>query len=137
MFKDNVAFLTENGMRVKSTAQTGGGCKNFYFRDTAMREIGTKNIIEINGHLFNRSNVIYQSGSQCAFVLSMTYNLGSTNWIRAKIPSHFLDINVKSVTVDNGNTATGGPMISVTGYSGQDMSLGYPETFSKNVVSLF
>nr|CAD2177522.1 unnamed protein product [Meloidogyne enterolobii] len=131
--EDNVAFLTENGMRVKSTAQTGGGCKNFYFRDTAMREIGTKNIIEINGHLFNRSNVIYQSGSQCAFVLSMTYNLGSTNWIRAKTPSHFLDINVKSVTVDNGNTATGGPMISVTGYSGQDTSLGYPETFSKNV----
>uniref|UniRef100_A0A914NGM8 Polygalacturonase n=1 Tax=Meloidogyne incognita TaxID=6306 RepID=A0A914NGM8_MELIC len=131
--EDNVAFLTENGMRVKSTAQTGGGCKNYYFRDTAMREIGTKNIIEINGHLFNRSNVIYQSGSQCAFVLSMTYNLGSTNWIRAKTPSHFLDINVKSVTVDNGNTATGGPMISVTGYSGQDISLGYPETFSKNV----
>uniref|UniRef100_A0A915LBE8 Pectate lyase superfamily protein domain-containing protein n=1 Tax=Meloidogyne javanica TaxID=6303 RepID=A0A915LBE8_MELJA len=131
--EDNIAFLTENGMRVKSTAQTGGGCKNYYFRDTAMREIGTKNIIEINGHLFNRSNVIYQSGSQCAFVLSMTYNLGSTNWIRAKIPSHFLDINVKSVTVDNGNTATGGPMISVTGYSGQDISLGYPETFSKNV----
>ncbi|KAL7070827.1 hypothetical protein ACQ4LE_009985 [Meloidogyne hapla] len=130
--EDNVAFLTENGMRVKSTAQTGGGCQNFYFRDSAMREIGTKNIIEINGHLFNRSNVIYQSGSQCAFVLSMTYSLGSTNWVRAKTPSYFLDINVKSVTVDNGNTATGGPMISVTGYSG-NISLGYPETFSKNV----
>lgn len=41
---------------------------------------------------------------------------------------------MQHVTLDNGQPTSGGPMISVTGYSGEAETLPYPEIFHENVV---
>uniref|UniRef100_A0A915CMV7 Uncharacterized protein n=1 Tax=Ditylenchus dipsaci TaxID=166011 RepID=A0A915CMV7_9BILA len=43
--EDNVMFMTDNGFRLKSTPATGGGGRRLVFRDTAIREVGTTNMV--------------------------------------------------------------------------------------------
>ncbi|MEI8633354.1 glycoside hydrolase family 28 protein, partial [Vibrio sp. PP-XX7] len=47
--EDNVSFLTDRGLRLKSTTTTGGGARRIVFRDNALKNIGTKNSLEVNG----------------------------------------------------------------------------------------
>lgn len=49
--EDNVMFMTDNGLRLKSTPATGGGARRIVFRDTAMREVGTKNSVSAGADL--------------------------------------------------------------------------------------
>ncbi|MHA6824078.1 glycosyl hydrolase family 28 protein [Ralstonia pseudosolanacearum] len=125
--EDNVMFMTDNGLRLKSTPATGGGARRIVFRDTAMREVGTKNSVSAGGQTFaNNTN-----GSP--FILTLSYSAGSNVFDNAAASAQFRDITVNRVTVDNGNPGTGGAMILVDGYDGADASLGYPETFHENV----
>lgn len=126
--EDNVMFMTDNGLRLKSTPATGGGARRIVFRDTAMREVGTKNSVTAGGQTFTNN----ANGNP--FILTLSYSAGSNVFDNASASARFRDITVNRVTVDNGSPSTGGAMISVDGYDGTDASLGYPETFHENVL---
>ena len=126
--EDNVMFMTDNGLRLKSTPATGGGARRIVFRDIAMRAVGTKNSVTSGGQTFTNNT----NGNP--FILTLSYSAGSNVFENASASAQFRDITVSRVTVDNGSTSTGGAMISVDGYDGTDTSLGYAETFNENVV---
>ncbi|AXV80253.1 glycosyl hydrolase family 28 protein [Ralstonia solanacearum] len=126
--EDNVMFMTDNGLRLKSTPATGGGARRIVFRDTAMREVGTKNRVTAGGQTFTNNT----NGNP--FILTLSYSAGSNVFESASASARFRDITVNRVTVDNGSPSTGGAMIAVDGYDGTDTSLGYPETFHENVL---
>ncbi|MEF3059327.1 glycoside hydrolase family 28 protein [Ralstonia solanacearum] len=126
--EDNVMFMTDNGLRLKSTPATGGGARRIVFRDTAMREVGTKNSVTAGGQTFTNN----ANGNP--FILTLSYSAGSNVFDNASVSARFRDITVNRVTVDNGSPSTGGAMISVDGYDGTDASLGYAETFHENVL---
>ena len=125
--EDNVMFMTDNGLRLKSTPATGGGARRIVFRDTAMREVGTKNKVTSGGQAFTNNT----NGNP--FILTLSYSAGSNVFDNASASAQFRDITVNRVTVDNGSASTGGAMITVDGYDGSDTSLGYAETFHENV----
>ena len=126
--EDNVMFMTDNGLRLKSTPATGGGARRIVFRDTAMREVGTKNSITSGGQTFTNNT----NGNP--FILTLSYSAGSNVFENASASAQFRDITASRVTVDNGSPSTGGAMISIDGYDGTDASLGYAETFHENLV---
>lgn len=126
--EDNVMFMTDNGLRLKSTPATGGGARRIVFRDTAMRAVGTKNTVTAGGQTFTNNT----NGNP--FIFTLSYSAGSNVFENAFASAQFRDITVNRVTVDNGSTSTGGAMISVDGYDGTDASLGYAETFQENLV---
>ncbi|MGC3962431.1 MAG: glycoside hydrolase family 28 protein [Rhodocyclaceae bacterium] len=126
--EDNVMFMTDNGLRLKSTPATGGGARRIVFRDIAMREVGTKNTATAGGKSFTNNT----NGNP--FIMTLSYSAGSNVFENAAASAQFRDITVKRVTVDNGNNATGGALISVDGYDGADGTLGYAETFHENVL---
>ncbi|MFA9440841.1 glycosyl hydrolase family 28 protein [Uliginosibacterium sp. sgz301328] len=125
--EDNVMFMTDNGLRLKSTPATGGGARRIVFRDIAMREVGTKNAVTAGGKSFTNNT----NGNP--FIMTLSYSAGSNVFENAANSAQFRDITVKRVTVDNGSSATGGALISVDGYDGADATLGYAETFHENV----
>ncbi|MFT4173040.1 MAG: glycoside hydrolase family 28 protein [Rhodocyclaceae bacterium] len=126
--EDNVMFMTDNGLRMKSTPATGGGARRVVFRDTAMREVGTKNSVVSNGKTFTNNT----NGNP--FIMTLSYSAGSNVFENASASAQFRDITVKNVTVDNGSNATGSAVIQVDAYDGKDTTLGYAETFHENVV---
>jgi exo-poly-alpha-galacturonosidase len=126
--EDNVMFMTDNGLRLKSTPATGGGARRIVFRDTAMRAVGTKNSVTSGGQTFTNNT----NGNP--FILTLSYSAGSNVFEDAAASAQFRDITASRVTVDNGSPSTGGAMISIDGYDGTDASLGYAETFHENLV---
>lgn len=126
-----MAFLTDNGLRIKSTPATGGGARRIVFRDNALREVGTKNKVKAGSQTFSNNN----NGNP--FILTLAYSAGSNEFENAANCAQYSDIAVQRVTVDNGNSATGSAMLKVDGYDGTDASLGYPETFHVNLVNFF
>jgi len=126
--EDNVMFMTDNGLRLKSTPATGGGARRIVFRDTAMREVGTKNSVTSGGQTFTNNT----NGNP--FILTLSYSAGSNVFETASASAQFRDVTASRVTVDNGSTSTGGAMISIDGYDGTDASLGYAETFHENLM---
>lgn len=126
--EDNVLFLTDNGLRIKSTPATGGGVRRIVFRDNALRNVGTKNSVTVAGHPLTNNTV----GSPV--VLTVAYGAGSNVFHSASHATRFEDITVQNVSVDNISTASGGPAISVDGYAGTDSALPYPETFHHRLV---
>ncbi|MDO6387543.1 glycoside hydrolase family 28 protein [Uliginosibacterium sp. 31-12] len=126
--EDNVMFLTDNGLRMKSTPATGGGARRVVFRDNAMRNVGTKNSVTISGRtLSNNTN-----GNP--FIFTLAYSAGSNVFDKASASAQFRDITIRNVTVDNVSTSSGGAMIKVDGYDGTDATLGYAETFQENIL---
>lgn len=126
--EDNVMFMTDNGLRLKSTPATGGGARRIVFRDTAMREVGTRNSVVAGGQTFTNNT----NGNP--FILTLSYSAGSNVFETASASAQFRDVTATRVTVDNGSPSTGGAMISIDGYDGMDASLGYAETFHENLV---
>jgi exo-poly-alpha-galacturonosidase len=126
--EDNVMFMTDNGLRLKSTPATGGGARRIVFRDTAMRAVGTRNSVTSGGQTFTNNT----NGNP--FILTLSYSAGSNVFENASASAQFRDITASRVTVDNGSVSTGGAMISIDGYDGTDASLGYAETFHENLV---
>ncbi|MDQ7989561.1 MAG: glycoside hydrolase family 28 protein [Candidatus Dactylopiibacterium sp.] len=117
--EDNVMFLTDNGLRMKSTPATGGGARRVVFRDNAMREIGTRNTARAGGRDFvNNTN-----GNP--FIFTLAYSAGSNVFDNASVAAQFREITVHNVTVDNGNAATGGAVILSDAYAGGDSQLAF------------
>lgn len=133
--EDNVAFLTDNGLRMKSTPITGGGARRVVFRDNAMRSIGTSG----NTGIPAGSNTFADKGSTGnPFVFTLSYTAGSNVFENAATSAQFKDITVKNVTVDNFSTSKGKASIQVDAYDGiqaksTDDPSTYPETFHENI----
>lgn len=128
--EDNVAYLTDNGLRMKSTPATGGGARRITFRDNAMRSVGARTAVSTaGGKTFTDGG-----GNGNAFIFTLSYSAGSNVFPNASASAQFRDILVKNVTLDNVDATKGGVSIQVDAYAGTDATLGYPETFHENLV---
>lgn len=131
--EDNVAYLTDNGLRLKSTPATGGGARRITFRDNAMRSVGAKGAVSTaGGRSFTDGGGGSTNGN--AFILTLSYSAGSNEFPNASRAAQFRDIVVRNVTLDNVDATQGSAAIQVDGYDGKDATLGYPETFHTGVV---
>ncbi|KAF7599533.1 MAG: exo-poly-galacturonase signal peptide protein [Candidatus Dactylopiibacterium carminicum] len=123
--EDNVLFLTDVGLRMKSTTETGGGARRVVFRDNAMLNVGTKNSVTLGGRTFsNNSNA-------SPFTFTLSYGAGSNTFEGATSAAQFCEVTVRNVTVDNVSTSTGSAVI---GLSGSEAGSAYPETFHEQIV---
>lgn len=127
--EDNVMYLTDNGLRMKSTPPTGGGARRVVFRDNAMRDIGTTNTSTAGGRQIRNGG-----GGGNAFIFTLSYTAGSNVFENASRAAQFRDVTVKNVTVDNVSPATGRPVIQVDAYNGSDASFVFGESFHENLV---
>ncbi|MEN3110968.1 glycoside hydrolase family 28 protein [Uliginosibacterium paludis] len=109
LVEDNVMYHTDNGLRMKSQPQTGGGARRIVFRDNAMKDMSTN-----------------------AFIMTLAYSAVTTQYSKASAVAQFRDITISNISLDN--ISAGGAPILVDAYAGTDASLGYPETFHENVV---
>lgn len=122
--EDNVMYLTDVGLRCKSTAQTGGGGREILFRDNAMKNITNQ-----------------------AFIFTLSYpSNGTLDYTPVKIPAKFTDIVSSNVSVDgtgvgangvNNGTGSSGAAIEVAGAQGggdQNYPDAYHEKLSFNKV---
>jgi exo-poly-alpha-galacturonosidase len=116
--EDNVSYLTDNGLRCKSTPVTGGGGREVVFRDNAMKAITTN-----------------------AFIFTLAYSAqGSLGYTEATACAQFKNITVKNVTLDNvSSTGSNGVPLTSDGWdttkqvSTVNTSLVYPETYQENI----
>ncbi|WP_428242431.1 glycosyl hydrolase family 28 protein [Gynuella sp.] len=126
--EENVMFLTDNGLRMKTTTATGGGGRRITFRDNAMKDIGTKNTNTVDGH-----EISNRGGTGNPFVFTMKYSAGDNVFQDAPTSAQFRDILVENVTLDNVSPDTGKNVIKVDGYDGFDENNSYPETYQENI----
>ncbi|WP_432463087.1 glycosyl hydrolase family 28 protein [Agarivorans sp. QJM3NY_33] len=126
--EENVAFMTDNGLRMKSTPATGGGARNITFRNNAMKDIGTQNSHQIDGlTIENRGRV----GNP--FVFTLAYKMGDNVFESAPKAAQFRDIVVQDVSLDNVDSESpANYWLKIDGYDGADQRLVYPETFQQN-----
>lgn len=75
--EDNVLVHTDVGLRMKSTLQTGGGGRDFIFRDSAI-----------------------QDASNHAFIFTLSYGNNDNAFAAAPVPARFHDVLVSNVSVD-------------------------------------
>ncbi|WP_456295963.1 glycoside hydrolase family 28 protein [Vibrio sp. AK197] len=128
--EENVAFMTDNGLRLKSTPATGGGARDIVFRDNAMKDIGTNNTHDINGvEIDNRG------GQGNAFIFTLSYSAGDNVYTNANEAAYFHDITVTNVTLDNvdpsGNAKA---VIQSDAYDGSINTLPYSANYHQNIV---
>jgi exo-poly-alpha-galacturonosidase len=95
LVEDNVMYLTDDGMRMKSVPQTGGGARRWLFRDNAMKDI--TNADSTSGTGGNEHGPF-------TFILNYSQNTNAT--VPATVPARFMDITVHHVTVDGGKKMT-------------------------------
>lgn len=127
--EDNVAFMTDNGLRMKSVPATGGGARRITFRDNAMRSVGANKAVSTAGGIAFTDG----GGNGSAFIFTLSYSAGINFYQKASAAAQFRDITVKNVTVDNVDATKGSAAIKVDAYAGIDATLGYPETFHENI----
>lgn len=128
--EDNVMYMTDSGLRMKSTPATGGGARRIVFRDNAMRSVGANKAVSTAGGI----NFTDGGGSGNAFVFTLSYSAGSNVFTNATASAQFRDVTVKNVTVDNVDASKGSAAITSDAYAGADTTLGYAETFHENIV---
>jgi len=75
--EDNVMLHTDVGLRLKSTVQTGGGGRNFVFRDSAIKD-----------------------ASNNAFIFTLSYGNNNNSFTPAPVPAQFRDVLVSNVSVE-------------------------------------
>ena len=129
-------FLTDNGLRMKSTPSTGGGARRVVFRDTAMLGVGVmEGVVTLGGRQFPISQTdLGGQYTQSPFIFTLAYSAGVATLAAANASAQFRDVLVQRVSVDNGRNGQGGSMIAVDAYDGLDKSLPYPESFHRNLV---
>lgn len=127
--EENVSFLTDNGLRMKSTPATGGGARNIVFRDNAMKDIGTQ-----NSHTIGSETIKNRGGTGNPFVFTLAYKAGDNVYANAPEAAQFRDVTVQNVTLDNVDASgKAKPLIQMDAYDGNDTTLPYPETFHENI----
>ncbi|MDW6003345.1 glycosyl hydrolase family 28 protein [Vibrio mangrovi] len=127
--EQNVMFLNDNGLRMKSTTATGGGARRIIFRDNAMKNIGTRNATVIHG-----TKIENRGGTGYPFVMTLAYSAGDNVFTDAEKPAQFKDILIDHITLDNLSVKTGKSVIRIDGYDGVGVSASYPEVFHENIV---
>ncbi|CAM3598450.1 Exo-poly-alpha-D-galacturonosidase precursor [Vibrio aerogenes CECT 7868] len=127
--EDNVLFLTNYGLRMKSTTATGGGARRIVFRDNAMKDIGTHNHYTMNGVSIKNHG---QIGSP--FVMTLKYAMGDNVFKDARQPAQFKHIRISNNTLDNVSAKSGAPLILVDGFDGSKQDAAYPGSFHEDVI---
>lgn len=94
--ENNVMYLTDVGLRMKSRPYYGGGARDVLFRDNAMKDIG---------------------GNE-PFIFTIAYSADTNDTLPAKEPAQFRDITVYNITIDGSNKKSS---IAVDGMLQQDM----------------
>uniref|UniRef100_A0A1I8B6W1 Fibronectin type-III domain-containing protein n=1 Tax=Meloidogyne hapla TaxID=6305 RepID=A0A1I8B6W1_MELHA len=111
LIEDNIAFLTDNGIRLKSSPQCGGGVQNVYVRDIAMLSVGSRNNFTFGGQQFSGDTT---SGHPFVFML----NYRTTSIGNAKIPTQFSNITCTRISIDNVKPTKCGSFIYLIGHDG-------------------
>uniref|UniRef100_A0A914KGV2 Fibronectin type-III domain-containing protein n=1 Tax=Meloidogyne incognita TaxID=6306 RepID=A0A914KGV2_MELIC len=127
LVEDNVAFLTDNGIRFKSSPQCGGGAQNVYARDIAMQSVGSYNNFTFGGRQFSGDTT---AGHPFVFMLDYDSNPSGN----AKIPAQFKDITITRCSVDNIKPTKSGEILYAVGHDGGNI---YQPVYNKNIVRFF
>jgi exo-poly-alpha-galacturonosidase len=80
--EDNVMFHTDVGLRMKSNVETGGGGRDWVFRDSAIKD-----------------------ASNNAFIFTLAYGQNNNVYAAAPVPAQFRDVLVSNVSVDGATTS--------------------------------
>lgn len=103
--EDNVMYLTDVGLRMKSRPYYGGGARNVTFRDNAMSSI-----------------------SQQPFIFTIKYASDVNDAVPAAEPAQFRNVQVQNISIDGGNKNS----ILVDGMTIADMEAAYGFTFPRD-----
>ncbi|PVZ87884.1 exo-poly-alpha-D-galacturonosidase [Serratia sp. S1B] len=103
--EDNVMYLTDVGLRMKSRPYYGGGARNVTFRDNAMSSIG-----------------------QQPFIFTIKYASDVNDAVPASEPAQFRDVQVQNISIDGGTKNS----ILVDGMTVADMETAYGFTFPRD-----
>ncbi|MCW2485999.1 glycoside hydrolase family 28 protein [Candidatus Symbiopectobacterium sp. NZEC127] len=98
--ENNVMYLTDVGLRMKSRPYYGGGARDVLFRDNAMKDIG---------------------GNE-PFIFTIAYSADTNDTLPAKEPAQFRDITVYNITIDGSNKKSS---IAVDGMTQAAMDTAY------------
>lgn len=104
--EDNVMYLTDIGLRMKSRPYYGGGARDVVFRNNAMKDLAKE-----------------------PFIFTIKYSADVNDTTPATEPAQFRDITVENVTVD-GTAAKNS--ILVDGMTADEMAAAYGITFSRD-----
>uniref|UniRef100_A0A1I8B6K2 Fibronectin type-III domain-containing protein n=1 Tax=Meloidogyne hapla TaxID=6305 RepID=A0A1I8B6K2_MELHA len=123
LVEDNIAFLTDNGIRFKSSPQCGGGAQNVYVRDIAMISVGSYNNFTFGGRQFSGD---ITNGHPFVFMLDYDSNPSGN----AKTPASFKDVKITRCSVDNIKPTKSGEILYVVGHEGGNI---YQPVYNKNI----
>ena len=98
--ENNVMYLTDVGLRMKSRPYYGGGARDVLFRDNAMKDIG---------------------GNE-PFIFTIAYSADTNDTLPASEPAQFRDITVYNITIDGSNKKSS---IAVDGMTQAAMDTAY------------
>ena len=104
--EDNVMYLTDVGLRMKSRPYYGGGARDVVFRSNAMKDLAKE-----------------------PFVFTIKYSADVNDTTPAAEPAQFRDVTVQDVSVD-GTAAK--KSIMVDGMTMQEMTAAYGMTYSRD-----
>ena len=104
--EDNVMYLTDIGLRMKSRPYYGGGAREVLFRDNAMKDLAKE-----------------------PFIFTIKYSADVNDTTPAAEPAQFRDVTVENVTVD-GTAAKNS--ILVDGMTADEMAAAYGITFARD-----
>ena len=128
--ENNVSFMTDNGLRLKSTLSTGGGVRRITFRENVLADIGSHNT---HTALPSGVDVENRGGLGSPFVFTLAYKAGDNVFENAAQAAYFNHIDIDDVTVDNREPSSK-PSILIDGYDGKDSEVAYPETWHDHLV---
>ncbi|HKO93017.1 MAG TPA: glycoside hydrolase family 28 protein, partial [Polyangiaceae bacterium] len=106
--EDNVMLHTDVGLRMKSNVETGGGGRDWVFRDSAI-----------------------QDASNNAFIFTLAYGQNNNVYAAAPVPAQFRDVLVSNVSVDGATSS-----IRVDGFDpslAAQNPEGYGDVFHENL----
>lgn len=104
--EDNVMYLTDIGLRMKSRPYYGGGAREVVFRNNAMKDLAKE-----------------------PFIFTIKYSADVNDTTPAAAPAQFRDVTVENVTVD-GTAAKSS--ILVDGMTADEMAAAYGITFARD-----
>ena len=104
--EDNVMYMTDIGLRMKSRPYYGGGAREVLFRDNAMKDLAKE-----------------------PFIFTIKYSADVNDTTPAAEPAQFRDVTVENVTVD-GTAAKSS--ILVDGMTADEMAAAYGITFARD-----
>jgi exo-poly-alpha-galacturonosidase len=110
--EDNVMYLTDVGLRSKSTAPTGGGGRNVVFRDNALQAMTTQ-----------------------GFIFTLNYSAGSNVFPISETSAVFKDYTIKNVSLDQVSPSANGTPIAIDGHAATTATFTDPNTSVVTTVS--